>query len=175
MMLAFTLGYGGLRPERFIETLRSVGCKVVADVRRFPRSSTEFYTGERLKVELERVGVSYVWLGELGALGLGRRYKPLEPVECTGSPTFRAYVAYLVSEPQALTALRRICGMAFSGMAPLIMCRERRPEACHRQFIADALAAMGAQVVHVIGDRLIEHVGSPCRGYIATKLAAAPS
>ncbi|MEM1517405.1 MAG: DUF488 family protein, partial [Thermofilum sp.] len=78
-MRAYTLGYGGLPPEHFLEVVSSIGCRVVVDVRRFPRSSVSFYSGESLKVELERVGVSYVWLGELGALGLSKKYKAAEP------------------------------------------------------------------------------------------------
>ncbi|MEM0334911.1 MAG: DUF488 family protein [Thermofilum sp.] len=169
-MRAYTLGYGGLPPERFLEVLSSVGCRVVVDVRRFPRSRVGFYSGESLKVELERVGVSYVWLGELGALGLSKKYKAAEPIACTSSPTFQAYVAYLATEPLALNALSRIRGMAAEGLAPLIICKERRPEHCHRQFIADALTAMGVEVLHIIGEEMVEHAGSPCREYLSSKL-----
>ena len=161
-----------MSPERFIEVLRRLGCRVVVDVRRFPRSRVGFFSGESLRAALGGLGVEYVWLGELGALGMGGRYRPAEPVTCTPSPTFRAYVAYLTAEPQALAALLRIRGMAEGGLAPLLICRERRPEHCHRQFIADALAAMGVEVVHVVGGELVRHAGSPCYGYIASRLAA---
>jgi len=164
------MGYGGLEPERFLEALRSAGCRVVVDVRRFPRSRVEFYTGERLRAALEAAGISYTWAGELGALGMARSYRPSEPVECTSSPTFRAYVAYLTSEPEPLAALGRLRAMAAEGLRPLILCRERRPEHCHRQFISDALLAMGVEVVHIVGGERIRHTGSPCYRYIAAKL-----
>jgi len=169
---AYTLGYGGVKPERFLEIVGRLGCRVVVDVRRFPRSSVSFYTDENLRVELERVGVSYVWLGELGALGLSKRYRVAEPVTCTNSPTFQSYVVYLTTEPQALRALSLIRGMALDGLAPLIICREGKPEYCHRQFIADALTAMDVEVVHIIGEKSVKHVGSPCYSYVAAKLAS---
>lgn len=171
MMRAYTLGYGGVKPERFLEIVRKIGCRVVVDVRRFPRSSISFYTAESLRVELERAGASYVWLGELGALGMSRRYRAKETVTCTGSPTFQAYVAYLTSELSALKALLRIREMAFGGQAPLIICKEKKPEFCHRQFIADALTAVNVEVVHIVGEGMVKHTGSPCYAYIAAKLA----
>ncbi|MEM0308377.1 MAG: DUF488 family protein [Thermofilaceae archaeon] len=171
-MRAYTLGYGGVKPERFLEIVGRLGCRVVVDVRRFPRSSVSFYTGENLRAELERIGVSYVWLGELGALGLSKRYRVAEPVTCTSSPTFQSYVVYLTTEPQALRALSLIRGMAVEGLAPLIICREGKPEYCHRQFIADALTAMNVEVVHIIGEKSVKHTGSPCYSYVAAKLAS---
>jgi uncharacterized protein (DUF488 family) len=172
-VLAYTVGYGGLKPERFLALVRELGVKVVADVRRFPRSKLEFYAGERLRASLSEVGVEYAWFGELGALGLARSYRPGEDVACTGSPTFRAYVHYLVSDPRALAALARLGGAAAQGRTPLVLCRERKPEHCHRQFVADALVAMGVRVVHVVGAQRLEHRGSPCYSYIASRLPRA--
>jgi len=172
-VLAYTVGYGGLKPERFLALVRELGVKVVADVRRYPRSKLEFYAGERLRASLSEVGVEYAWFGELGALGLARSYRPGEVVTCTGSPTFRAYVHYLVSDPRALAALARLGDAAAQGRTPLVLCRERKPEHCHRQFVADALVAMGVRIVHVVGEQRIEHLGSPCYNYVASKLARA--
>jgi len=172
-VLAYTVGYGGLKPERFLALVRELGVKVVADVRRFPRSKLEFYAGERLRASLSEVGVEYAWFGELGALGLARSYRPGEDVVCTGSPTFRAYVHYLVSDPRALAALARLGDAAAQGRTPLVLCRERKPEHCHRQFVADALVAMGVRVVHVVGAQRLEHRGSPCYSYIASRLPRA--
>jgi uncharacterized protein (DUF488 family) len=172
-VLAYTVGYGGLKPERFLALVRELGVKVVADVRRFPRSKLEFYAGERLRASLSEVGVEYAWFGELGALGLARSYRPGEDVACTGSPTFRAYVHYLVSDPRALAALARLRDAVAQGRTPLVLCRERKPEHCHRQFVADALVAMGVRVVHVVGAQRLEHRGSPCYSYIASRLPRA--
>jgi len=172
-VLAYTVGYGGLKPERFLELVRELGAKVVADVRRFPRSKIEFYAGERLRASLSEVGVEYAWFGELGALGLARGYKPSEEVACTDSPTFKAYVHYLVSDLRALSALAKLRDAAVRGLAPLILCKERKPERCHRQFVADALVAMGVKVMHVVGDQRVEHVGTPCYGFIASRLSRA--
>ena len=172
-MLAYTVGYGGLKPERFLALVKELGVKVVADVRRYPWSKLEFYAGERLRASLSEVGVEYAWFGELGALGLARSYRPGEDITCTGSPTFRAYVHYLVSDPRALAALARLRDAAAQGRTPLVLCRERKPEHCHRQFVADALVAMEVRVVHVVGEQRIEHLGSPCYNYVASKLARA--
>lgn len=169
MARVYTMGYGGLRPERLLERAVSLGVRVVVDVRRYSRSREECFSGKRLREELAEVGVEYEWMEELGALGIARSYRA-EAVDCIASPTFRAYVAYLVSESRALSALARIKGMAVEGLNPLLLCRERRPEHCHRQFIADALAAARLEVVHVVGDALVAHGGSPCYSYIAAKL-----
>ncbi|ABL78857.1 DUF488 domain-containing protein [Thermofilum pendens] len=166
----YTLGYGGLSPERFAEKVFSLGVRVVVDVRRYPRSKVEFFSGDKLSAWLAEAGVGYEWMGELGALGMARRRGELGEAPCTDSPTFRVYVAYLVSDPGALAALSRIGEMASRGLRPLLLCRERKPEHCHRQFVADALVARGFRVVHVVGDELVPHAGSPCYGYVAERL-----
>lgn len=166
----YTLGYGGLRLDDFLTLVKNIDSSMVVDVRRFPRSRVEAYNGEKLKERLASLGISYVWLGELGALGLGRVYKPNELVECTNSYTFQVYLAYLVSEPRALAALARIKGMAERGLSPVIICKERKPEHCHRQYIADALVALGLKVVHLVGGDALEHSGTPCFNYIRDKL-----
>ncbi len=68
--MLYTVGYSGFSPNEFLHALRSRGVEVLADVRRFPRSKTGFYSGENLREALQRVGVENVWFGELGALGV---------------------------------------------------------------------------------------------------------
>lgn len=52
------------------------------------------------------------------------------------SAEFRAALERLIAQPETPTA---------------VMCAEAVPWKCHRQLIADALAARGVEVVHLLG------------------------
>jgi uncharacterized protein (DUF488 family) len=51
---------------------------------------------------------------------------------------------------------------AAAGRTAAVLCAEADPRRCHRQLVADALTARGAQVVHILGPGVSErHVPHP--------------
>lgn len=127
------MGHSNLPLEGFLELLKAWGIEVVADVRRFPTSRKHpHFSREALEPALREAGIGYVFLGE--GLGGYRR---------------GGYEAHMKSKPFS-AGLRTLERLAAQGKTA-IMCAERDPRGCHRQFIAAALAARGFRVIHILG------------------------
>jgi uncharacterized protein (DUF488 family) len=156
--MAYTIGYGGFPPERLLRALRERRVEVVVDVRRYPRSRIAAYSRESLKEALAREGIEYVWLGELGALGVrGPR------AGCTGSRTFDSYVWRLYHYAPAILQLVELRDLA-SRRTVALLCREESWRYCHRQFLADFLTGEGIRVIHIRRGGEEAHERTPCFG-----------
>lgn len=130
MTTAFTIGYGGRKPDAFVTLLAARGIKTVVDVRLRPdRASMGSYVKARepdkgIAGLLAKGGIGYLSLPELGNLFLGyddwpTRYADF--LERTGPLLFDR----LTPEVPAPVCL---------------MCAEKAVAECHRRHIADYLA-----------------------------------
>ncbi len=159
-----TVGHSTHPIERFLELLEAAGVESVADVRRFPGSRRNPQFGAAaLTASLARASIEYRPFGE--ELG-GRRSAPAREEAGAGSvsqrdnsawrnASFRAYADYM-GDPSFRSGLERLEALARWRTA--IMCAEAHPSRCHRRLIADALAAGGWQVLHLLADgRLAAH------------------
>ncbi|MBP1448881.1 MAG: DUF488 family protein [Thermoproteus sp.] len=156
--VVYTIGYSGYRPREFVEEIRRIGVELVADIRRFPRSSIAGFTALELAESLRDAGIRYKWLGELGALGVrGPR------AGCSESATFDRYVWRLYHTADALLALHDLLEAAARAKTA-VLCREANWRSCHRQFVADALTAAGFRVVHIYKGRAEPHSPTACFG-----------
>jgi len=128
-----------LLAEHAIETL--------VDVRRFPASRRHpQFSREALAASLAAAGIAYVHEPDLG----GRRQpRPDSPNTAWRVAAFRGYADYMGSEPFAAALERLLRSAARSRTA--MMCAEAVPWRCHRRLIADAAAAAGAEVLHILG------------------------
>ena len=112
--------------------------EVIADVRRFPTSRHRHFKQEALKETLNRCGIEYNHIIELGGYRTGgyRQYMRTEDFEKG------------LLRLEQLAASRRVA----------IMCAELLFFRCHRRFIADALTERGHTVIHIIDEqRSYEH------------------
>jgi uncharacterized protein (DUF488 family) len=126
--------------------LRSHDIQVVADVRRFPASRRHpHFSRENLEPELAAQSIDYRWLPALG----GRR-SPRADSANTGwrVAAFRGYADYMETPEfaEALAGLVELAGARHTA----IMCAEALWWQCHRRLIADALLAVGHEVVHIL-------------------------
>ena len=143
----WSIGHSTRTLEGLAALLRANDVTAVADVRRFPRSRRHphFDTGA-LARDLPALGVAYAhWPG----LGGFRRARPDSPNTGLRHPSFRGYADYMATAEFAreLDAL-----LASAALRPTaIMCAEAVPWRCHRSLIADALAARGVVVRHIVG------------------------
>jgi uncharacterized protein (DUF488 family) len=138
-----TIGHSDHSSERFIELLRGADVTAVADVRSAPYSRhAPQFNRDRLRDDLGRAGVSYVFLGrELG-----------------GRPAEREFYADGVADyekmaqaPAFVAGLERVIEGAQSYRIAL-MCSERDPLTCHRcLLVGRALTERGARVSHILG------------------------
>ncbi len=164
MDVVYTIGHSSRGIEEFLETLASLGIRLVVDVRRWPssRKYPHFNRGN-LESALSQHGIKYLWIPELGGYRrFGVDVEDLGIATCFESEGFRAYVTYILTSPTAEEALLRLEELARS-YRTAIMCSERVPWRCHRKIIADWLLSRGFRVVHIIDPgRLVEHKPTRC-------------
>jgi uncharacterized protein (DUF488 family) len=137
--MLYTVGHGDRTLEDLVECLRSFDVVTVVDVRSYPASRHHPQFGrEALEPALTTLGFTYRWLGkELG----GFRSEGYEAHMETG--LFR----------EGLTRLLALAREATTA----ILCAERNPAECHRRHIAEAFAAEGMEVGHILAPgRLME-------------------
>jgi len=128
----YTIGYEGLKPERFVEILVRRGIEDLIDVRELPLSRKNGFSKNALKGLLESNGVGYTHIAKLGsprdlrkALKQNHDYKTF----------FEKYNEYLdkqkeeINNLRDMAAKRRIC----------LMCFESNWRQCHRSAIAQRL------------------------------------
>lgn len=152
-----TVGHSTQPLDELLARLARHDVRALADVRAFPASrANPQYHRDALGPALARAGVRYEWLPALG----GRRPRPKGPPRFGGwtEPGFKGYEAHMTTAEFAL-GLDRLLALAREA-APArtaFMCSEARWWSCHRSMIADALAARGLRVLHLMGDDLVPH------------------
>jgi uncharacterized protein (DUF488 family) len=139
MTAAFTVGYGGRKPDEFARLLADHGVKTVVDVRLRPdKASMGSYAKARepdkgIAGLLARAGVGYVSLPELGNLFLDYSDWPARYAEF----------------------LERAGPLLFDRIADIpgpvcLMCAEKKVAECHRRHVAEYLArARGWTFTHI--------------------------
>ncbi|MFQ6009448.1 MAG: DUF488 family protein [Candidatus Zixiibacteriota bacterium] len=137
-MRFYTIGYGGRSPEEFVKLLRERSVKTVVDIRLRPerahldvyRKSSNPHKG--IQGLLEKGGIGYVWLAELGNIFL--EYE-----------NWRGLYSRLFEKSGDLLT-KRLFGVA---MPVCLMCAEKQVRECHRGVIADYLASNGHVIEHI--------------------------
>jgi uncharacterized protein (DUF488 family) len=132
---------------------------IVADVRSFPSSKRwPQFNQVELSGALERAGIEYRWLQQLG----GRRHSKRKDSAHTAweHPAFRSYADYTESADFE-GGLRELTETA-AGARTAYMCAEGLWWRCHRRIISDHLAVRGWDVEHIMPDgKLKPHVLAP--------------
>lgn len=135
-MRIYTLGTSNRKDYEFSKILSKYNIQVIFDVRRFPVSQFPQFTRENLQRLCQAQKTEYIYLGnELGGYRTGGYQNYTESEE------FKRGVAIIRN-----TAEKRVA---------CILCAERLPMHCHRRFIADALAKVGFEVIHIIDENTI--------------------
>jgi uncharacterized protein (DUF488 family) len=145
----FTIGHSVHPLTDFLGLLRAHGVTRLADVRTVPRSRRHpHFSGEALAQSLPAAGVEYRHFPALGGLRKARRDSR------NGAwrhPSFRGYADHMETEEFAV-ALDALLAFARGGVVA-VMCAEAKWWECHRQLIADAVVARGADVRHIMSAR----------------------
>jgi uncharacterized protein (DUF488 family) len=147
-MRLFTVGHGARSTDQLVAVLHSAGVGRLVDVRRYPGSRRHPHLSrEALAADLPPHEVRYEWWGE----ELGGRRKPADPTRHPEwrDPGFRGYADYM-DTPQFESALVRLLTETEREPPLAVMCAETLWWRCHRRMIADAAAARGAEVVHIL-------------------------
>jgi uncharacterized protein (DUF488 family) len=125
--------------------LREAAVPLLVDVRRFPGSRRyPQFAREALSRSLQEAGIVYRHEPDLG----GRRDpRPDSPNRAWRNAGFRGYADHM-GTPDFALALGRLLE---APPRTAVLCAEAVPWRCHRQLIADALVARGAEVRHILG------------------------
>lgn len=129
----FTIGYEGREVADFVDGLRNARITRVVDVRELPLSRRRGFSKSKLADALERAGITYEHVRELG------NPKPLRDRFKSGDVDggARAYRAHLHNGSKA--ALLELAESIDDGRTCLL-CVEHSHVDCHRSIIAGALA-----------------------------------
>ena len=142
-----TIGHGARTLEDFLATLASGGVAQVVDVRRYPGSRRHPQFGrDALAASLAEAGMGYGWLPALGGRR-GRGQAP-SPNPAWQVQAFRNYADYM-DTPEFADGFEQLLRLA-GERSSAVMCAETHPSQCHRRLIADKLASLGHEVVHLI-------------------------
>ena len=127
----FNIGHSNRSNGEFINLLKINCVEILVDVRRFPTSKYDAFKKDNLSKSLRDADIQYLYSG--GKLGGFR----------TGG-----YKAYVETEDfkKALRELEIIAG----NNSVCFMCAEKKPQFCHRKFIAEAFSCRGWEVVDIV-------------------------
>ena len=140
------MGHSNRTLEEFVALLHAHGVERLADIRTIPRSrKNPQFNRESLPASLEQSEIGYVHIAELG----GFRHPRKGSVNSAWrNDSFRGYADYMQT-PEFAAVLDRLISLA-AGCRTAIMCAESVPWRCHRSLVADALAARGEVVLHIM-------------------------
>jgi len=158
-MRVFTIGHSTHALEEFVDLLRRNGIRLLVDVRTLPGSrAAPQFNSDALSDFLERSGIEYFWMPELGGL---RKPRKDSKNTCWRNASFRGFADYMET-PEFDSGIGRLLKLA-ARKTVAIMCAEALYWRCHRSMIADYLRAGGVEVFHIMPDgRLVEHEYSAC-------------
>ena len=169
-----TIGHSTRPLPALAALLAGHGVSQLLDVRTVPKSRhNPQYNSDALARDLPAAGIAYRPFPALGGL---RHPRPDSTNLGWRNASFRGFADYMQT-PAFAAALAELIALA-AGTPTAVMCAEAVPWRCHRSLIADALAARGHQVRHIIGaGEARPHAMTPfarVRGATVTYPAAEP-
>lgn len=164
----YTVGHSNRSIDEFLSLLRHAGITCLVDVRAYPGSRRHpHFKDDELRLSLAEAGVDYVWAGR----DLGGHRKPRSDSRHAAleQSAFQAYADHM--ETGAFEdAVRRLVERARSHPTA-VMCAEKRPEHCHRSFIADYLTVRDHRVLHLVdASQAKEHAINPYARMVSGRL-----
>ena len=144
--MILTIGHSTHPIEEFVALLNAHDVRQLIDVRTIPKSRRNpQFNRDELAAALKRSKILYKHVPELGGL----RHPRKDSINTAWqNASFRGYADYMQTQ-QFDESLRELMQEAATRRTA-IMCAEAVPWRCHRSLIADALAALGVEVEHIM-------------------------
>jgi len=130
-MRIFTIGYEGVTQAELIETLRTAGVRLLADIRAVPLSRRPGFSKNILAAGLREAGIDYVGLKALGTPPTGR-----DAARRGDHVRLREIYAGQLELPEAIVQAEQLREMACEQPTALL-CFERAAKACHRSLLME--------------------------------------
>ena len=144
--MILTIGHSTHPIEEFLALLNAHDVRQLIDVRTIPKSRRNpQFNRDELAAALKGSKILYKHVPELGGL----RHPRKDSINTAWqNASFRGYADYMQTQ-QFDQSLRELMQEAATRRTA-IMCAEAVPWRCHRSLIADALAARGVEVEHIM-------------------------
>ena len=147
-MRIFTIGHSTRPFDELVAALRSFGVRTLVDIRTVPRSRhVPQFNAETLRRALPNRRIRYRHVRALGGL---RKPRADSTNTAWRNAGFRGFADYMET-PEFARALDGLRALSRDAGPVAMMCAEAVPWRCHRSLVADALAARGDEVVHIMG------------------------
>src|SRR6476469_2557205 len=145
-MTIWTIGHSTRTAEHFVALLKAHGIECLVDIRTVPRSARNpQFNRDELPATLAAQGIQYRHAAGLGGLRHPRR----DSLNTAwNNDSFRGYADYMQTQ-EFTRNLEDLVHLA-QDQRTAIMCAEAVPWRCHRSLVADALAARGIEVRHIM-------------------------
>jgi uncharacterized protein (DUF488 family) len=134
-----TIGYERAKLVDFIAALREADVATLIDIRAKAFSRRSEFNAKKLAASLQEAGIGYLHLPSLGSPDPAR-----DAAKSGDLKKFERLYRKQLATPEAEAALGRVLAMA-SAAPVCLMCYERAPEECHRQFTIEPLEARSGE------------------------------
>ncbi|MEM7327319.1 MAG: DUF488 domain-containing protein [Pseudomonadota bacterium] len=162
-----TIGYERSELEDFIGTLQRAEVEVLVDIRERAQSRRKGFSKTALAQRLEKAGISYVHIRELGDPKPGR-----EAARRGDMVSFKRIFNEVLKTEAAKKAMLKLRQLSQDNNICL-MCYERNHKECHRKIVSDRLETiMGTKTRH-LGVQQIEPISKRGRRMLHTSESAA--
>lgn len=143
-----TIGYEKALAPRVIGEIARARVDILVDVRAVAASRKPGFSKRQLAAGLDEKGVAYLHLQKLGTPKEGREAARAGHID----KLFRVYSRHLKTAG-AQQEMDELAALARSGKRLCLLCFERNPTICHRQWIAEEIhARTGAPIEHLVAD-----------------------
>jgi uncharacterized protein (DUF488 family) len=133
----FTIGYEKTTPDALVAALADAGVRTLIDVRAVAASRRAGFAKRALAGRLERSGIKYVHLRDLGTPKAGRIAARAGDV-----PTMQRIFHDHMEKPEARAALGDALRIA-ADSPTCLLCLEREHDHCHRAIVAEMMREQG--------------------------------
>ncbi|WP_242492602.1 DUF488 domain-containing protein [Methanolobus psychrotolerans] len=134
-MKCYTIGYGNRQPDDFISMLIENKVNYLVDIRRYPQSTFKDYNKESLESILPKNGIIYSHCEGVGGM------RDSNYAEYMGTDIFKNSLEKLMN------LIRKV--NEENGRI-VLMCAEKSPKGCHRQYLSIKLEENDVEVVHLV-------------------------
>jgi len=146
----FTIGYEQATVGRVIDELKDAKVDLVIDTRAVAASRKPGFSKKQLAAGLDERGVGYLHLQGLGTPKEGREAARAGKMD----KLFKIYHAHLKTE-RAQEEMDELTALAKSGKRLCLLCFERDPRQCHRQWIAEVIEERTGMPVEHLAAKLL--------------------
>ena len=143
-----TIGYESATMRSFLEALTEAKVQLLVDVRAVASSRRPGFSKTKLAANLAEAGIDYLHLRALGTPADGRA-----AARAGRHEEMKAIFTEQLATPEAQGQLDTVEELVKSGRRLALLCFEARPEHCHRNLVANALAErMPVRIEHLFPD-----------------------